>query len=922
MCKITHENNSKFTQANTKVFTKRIYPTLIFDNKDTVKESKISIDFAKDNKKSPLVTIKKGSYFFAINVIEKTNIHYSAKDNGEVFYESDDICYEYSPIINGVKEKIILKEKKNDALKFLIDTKNISLELDKENEIQIKDKNSGTHIGRIPKFFMFDSSEEEKYSENIKLALEIDDNNADRYILGLMPDIEFLNNENVKYPITIDPTITFDDAANWANTYTESANPNKNNYLDTNLKIGYSESTGTMIAFVKLKELPDMTGATISSVKFKLYKYANTSGLGIYINLNKITQDWDETTLTHNNTPTFNSSYEDRISAGLNGWKSFTITSLFNDWMNATQPNYGFVLKTDDNIQKEVDFYSSNSDKVPYIEINYSTSSLSAPTNFLAQGYSLGVNSGKGYINMTWDPVANATGYKIGVFNGREYQYFDAGNTTSWTTQNNGIWPTQTEIENGSYALHTDGLGDDLPNSPKNTYSNAGGLYQNSNIYKVNVVAYNQFNESSNSSTRTDVTLPDSTPPSNPTNVITTFNENINISWGPSTDYPTGIASGIDHYKVKLYKESDPVYVNLVDITHPNNSATFSEFLTNTTYHATIQAYDVNENYSQESMSNSIITSNTPQDIIPPSAPTSVQLNKTTWDNASSVTVIWTGITDNVAVQDVQYSLDNSTWTSTGTNAENGQVELNTFTFPQGEQKIYIRGIDTSNNVGNAVYATYYKDTIDPSVSINNLFQEISGVVPINITVYDANIKEWVLEYALNNEQPSFITIVSGNNNISSQNVINWNTNLLENGSYLIRLRAEDVAGNISQTNNTNITINNLAQEYSITTNKEEFDLVITAENFTNINNRDIIVTYDINDVEVIDLSVMTNKKTTTIGQIDGTNINITNISPGNVTFRVSIDIPNQKVWSGVLNIIRFKNNTTGNVTVSYAITK
>ncbi|WP_186321409.1 DNRLRE domain-containing protein [Bacillus sp. FJAT-22090] len=119
-----------------------------------------------------------------------------------------------------------------------------------------------------------------------------------------------------------------------------------------------------------------------------------------------------------------------------------------------------------------------------------------APTGV---AYSNQVGTNSGYINLEWEPVTGAAGYKVWMFNGLSYEAFDVKNTTNWTTQNKGIWPTDTEITNGSSTtlkLHQDGKGVELPLDPSPMYAKMGTKYATSKTYFFRVSAYNADGES------------------------------------------------------------------------------------------------------------------------------------------------------------------------------------------------------------------------------------------------------------------------------------------------------------------------------------------------------------------------------------------------------------------------------------------
>ncbi|WP_445492606.1 DNRLRE domain-containing protein [Niallia sp. 03133] len=84
------------------------------------------------------------------------------------------------------------------------------------------------------------------------------------------------------------------------------------------------------------------------------------------------------------------------------------------------------------------------------------------------------INKGRGWLDLSWDAVPGATGYKVLLLNGKEYEEFTVGNVTSWSTKGQKIWPTDAEIASGRYALHKDKLGAELAINPNPVYQNSG----------------------------------------------------------------------------------------------------------------------------------------------------------------------------------------------------------------------------------------------------------------------------------------------------------------------------------------------------------------------------------------------------------------------------------------------------------------
>ncbi|MBC2317107.1 hypothetical protein HCC18_09610 [Listeria booriae] len=94
------------------------------------------------------------------------------------------------------------------------------------------------------------------------------------------------------------------------------------------------------------------------------------------------------------------------------------------------------------------------------------------PEKAIAKTYSNGAGTGTGYIDLSWKAMPGATGYKVVIGNGYNYEYFTVGNVTSWSTKGKNIFPTKAELDKGLYRFHTDGKGTEFANDPTQLYEN------------------------------------------------------------------------------------------------------------------------------------------------------------------------------------------------------------------------------------------------------------------------------------------------------------------------------------------------------------------------------------------------------------------------------------------------------------------
>ncbi|KKI50432.1 hypothetical protein [Christensenella hongkongensis] len=157
-----------------------------------------------------------------------------------------------------------------------------------------------------------------------------------------------------------------------------------------------------------------------------------------------------------------------------------------------------------------------------------------------------GVNSGSGYFDVNWNSVEGAGGYYLGIWDGKEYEYLNVGNTTSFTTRGRTIWPTTGEINAGACKLHLGGGGVELPMIPAHLYAknNPGSSYANDLNYYFKVVPHNGTGQAPNPALFSEASgvLPDTVAPNKPSAVTVnpsgyTNAANITVSWSGITDY-------------------------------------------------------------------------------------------------------------------------------------------------------------------------------------------------------------------------------------------------------------------------------------------------------------------------------------------------------------------------------------------------
>lgn len=526
------------------------------------KANRFTLLFAERADKD-LFKLKEGNDWLSYSIVGAKDAEGKVKENeSEILFgdvlEDTDVRIKVRHY--GAKEDIIFKKKPAfDEIAYEVKT-NLVAEL-KDQAVIFKDKKGGKEVWRFEPPYLRDTRDVDSYKNQVALTEE-----KGKYLVKVQLDRAFLDDEQTRYPVVLDPTIKVGGTSTTtSDVYVNSGTYGSNNHgLEDELRTGYAPDVGRHRSYIKFGSgMPSLNGGLLTDAKFYIYKFYESSSVDTSIRVWRAAGSWDSQTLVWNGQPGGAVSYGTKSfpKGSANGWYNWPVTSLVKWWYDNPSQYHGIVL-IDDNESSNLmgsyrKFYSSDygtgGPYAPRLEVTYSPKP-GAPT-----GTSVGLGNGtsQGYVSLTWQAVPGATGYKVWIYNGRSYESIDVGNTTSWTSKGKKIWPTAAQIAQGVYTLRRDNSGTELADDPRPVYTNAynasttppGTDYRTLLNYAFRVSAYNTMGET-NQSDYFVTTIDDQTNPTKPGTPIVANkrNDQFTISWPAASD----TISGVQKYRVYL----------------------------------------------------------------------------------------------------------------------------------------------------------------------------------------------------------------------------------------------------------------------------------------------------------------------------------------------------------------------------------
>jgi RHS repeat-associated protein len=350
--------------------------------------------------------------------------------------------------------------------------------------------------------------------------------------LVVSPSSEFLSDQSVEYPVTIDPapnlTTTLD-------TYVDSGSPTSTFSSNTKLRSGNDGSSVVDRSLLQFNT-SSLTGTHIVSASLNLHETWSGSCTASSVQVWDLSTSWSSS-VTWNTQPTKNQMWASgNTNAGFgascpDAWVSFsgggsgsnTLTGLIQGWASGTLTNNGVEVVAADEVNttadKRFDSYDLGSNQ-PYLAVTYN----SYPSSVLDRW-----PDNAAYVN-TLQPKLHA-------------DFFDP---------DSGAGQVQFEVDNNSTGANVvTALGTSTPAGGRSYYTVGSGLLSDGVVYKWRARGYDGTDYSSWSSFRTfttDTTLPTAPSVSSSTNPSQT-------SWYTSSSYSLSFSStdggsGVSGYEI------------------------------------------------------------------------------------------------------------------------------------------------------------------------------------------------------------------------------------------------------------------------------------------------------------------------------------------------------------------------------------
>lgn len=259
--------------------------------------------------------------------------------------ENEKLSYQYTSLDNGVKEEIVLEEQPDrNQFSFLLEIPGLTIRENRSDTgLTIYDEDRIVAGVMAPNM---NDATGNAYSEDLFYSVEVLDEAAGTYKVTLTIDEAYLAQEDRQYPVTVDPTLTWNDNSQLSDVYVLSKYPSYN-YYDagaSSFYVGYGNQ-GISRGYIALASLSSISKKYIKNATLTLRECTNSLS-GKTVNVYRVTSDWTQSGISWNNQPGYNgTAVASFTSRGASQTDTVNLTSLIQGYANGTYSNYGILFK-------------------------------------------------------------------------------------------------------------------------------------------------------------------------------------------------------------------------------------------------------------------------------------------------------------------------------------------------------------------------------------------------------------------------------------------------------------------------------------------------------------------------------------------------------------------------------------------------
>ncbi|WP_139488009.1 DNRLRE domain-containing protein [Brevibacillus dissolubilis] len=293
--------------------------------------------------------------------------------------KSDEVTYpelfpnadvRYRVLADGVKEDIILKSyTPGQTFSFEMSLRGIKEVVQADGTIVFQDA-KGQILWSLAKPYMVDANG--KYSDQVQLKLR---KAGGKTYVDVVADEAFLKDSTTRYPVTIDPTINSWDVIR--DQFISSTFPASVYSAEAFMNTGAHTYYGATRSLLQLY-LPSLPSASkIQSATFNAYQN-KTDSTTATVELYRVNSDWLGTA-TWNTQPAIGAQAESAVTSSTSqAYWQWYITPLVKDWYQGKQPNYGIMLKQQNETTSTYRSFNTvnSSNNTPRLSITYSVDGI------------------------------------------------------------------------------------------------------------------------------------------------------------------------------------------------------------------------------------------------------------------------------------------------------------------------------------------------------------------------------------------------------------------------------------------------------------------------------------------------------------------------------------------------------------------